>query len=119
MNTSQFRDKYINDGPIMTTTPDMAFEMPSVPIPSIKPTAPKSGATRQAPQTLQTMSSLNSKPTNLPRIDNESANAAAEANVTYVPPAYRELTVVPLKKPISPIVYIGGGLILLKLLKVF
>jgi len=115
MNTLQFRNKYINDGPIMTTTPDMAFDMPSGPTPPSKPTAPKSGATKHAPQTL-TLSSRY-QPGSL--ITPESANADAEANVTYVPPAGKDITVVPLKKPISPIVYIGGGLILLKILKVF
>jgi hypothetical protein len=117
MNTLQFRDKYINDGPSRTTTPDMAFDLPSGPTPPSKPTAPKSGATRQAPQNLT--SRFDSSVQTIPPITPESANAAADLNVTYVPKEYQNLTVVPLKKPISPIVYIGGGLILLKLLKVF
>jgi len=117
MNTSQFRNKYISDGPIMTTTPDMSFDMPSGPTPPSKPTAPKSGATRQAPQTLT--SRFDSSVQTIPAITPENANAAADLNVTYVPQAGKDITVVPLKKPISPIVYIGGGLILLKLLKVF
>jgi len=61
----------------------------------------------------------NSSLQTIPAITSENANAAADLNVTYVPQAGRDITVVPLKKPISPIVYIGGGLILLKLLKVF
>jgi hypothetical protein len=117
MNTSQFRYKYINDGPGMTTTPDMSFDIPGGPTPPNKPTAPKSGATKQAPQTLT--SKFNSQVQTIPPITPESANAAADLNVTYVPKEYQNLTVVPLQKPISPIVYIGGGLILLKLLKVF